>query len=114
MQIAFGTILSVVLLHSLLAVGFKEYYFDASLPKKLESENFHELHQQVQDIEHSHVQVEVNTLLNNTKAANETGVQETKKEKLKKDVENKENGVVKGTAEPVDKITVPKITAKIS
>ncbi|OZC11751.1 Yip1 domain protein [Onchocerca flexuosa] len=114
--IALGTILSILLLHSLVAVGFKEYYFDVSLPSRLEIENFHLLHQQVQSIEHSHVQLKVTSMESSSIAPNEARVQQVKM-KTKDDSENigkQENNVVTKITEQVNATMVSKVAAKIS
>ncbi|CAG9535036.1 unnamed protein product [Cercopithifilaria johnstoni] len=115
--IVLGTIVGVLLLHSLVAVGFKNYYFDASLPSQLEIGNFHLLHQQVQNIEHSHARLEVGSMVNNAIIPNEVGVQRVKMEKSKEDngsSERKENDAVMGIAKQVNITMVPKVAAKIS
>lgn len=71
-------------MHSLVAVGFKNYYFDASLPSQLETENSHMLHQQIRNIAHSHVRLEVSTMANDLIPPNEAGVQKMGTVKLKK------------------------------
>uniref|UniRef100_A0A1I8EX95 Yip1 domain-containing protein n=1 Tax=Wuchereria bancrofti TaxID=6293 RepID=A0A1I8EX95_WUCBA len=114
--IALGTILIVLLLHSLVAVGFKEYYFDASLPSKLETENFHLLHQQVQNIEHSHARLEVSSVMNNLTAPNEAEVSQMKMEKSDENNENirKKEDVGIENMKELNATTVPKVAAKIS
>lgn len=114
-QIAFGTIFIVLLLHSLLAVGFKKYYFDASLPSH-EIADFHLLHQQVQSIEHSHARLEINSLVNNSMMANEAEVQQMKVEKSKEDNKNigkKENDAVTGMMKEINATMIPTNAAKI-
>lgn len=60
-QVALGSIMGILLLHSLLAVGFKEYYFDTSSPGQLEIED---MHQHVRSIEHSDIQLKVTSMEN--------------------------------------------------
>ncbi|KAK6103369.1 Yip1 domain family protein [Brugia pahangi] len=115
--IALGTILIVLLLHSLVAVGFKEYYFDASLPSKLETENFHLLHQQVLNIEHSHARLEVSSVVNNLTASNEEKVSQIKMEKLDENNENikkKEDDAGIENMKQFNATVAPKVVAKIS
>ncbi|EFO20903.1 hypothetical protein LOAG_07587 [Loa loa] len=115
--IAFGTILSILLLHSLVAVGFKEYYFDASLPSRLETENFHLLHQQVRNIAHSHARLEVNPAVNSSIAPNETEKQQVKAEQSKEvngNIGVKRNDTLMGTAKQVNVTMVPEVATKIS
>ncbi|VDK62961.1 unnamed protein product [Onchocerca ochengi] len=114
--IALGTILSILLLHSLVAVGFKEYYFDVSLPSRLEVENFHLLHQQVQSIEHSHAQLKVTSMESNSIAPNETRVQqvEMKTKENSRSIGKKENNVVTKITEQVNSTMVSKVATKIS
>uniref|UniRef100_A0A915Q6I4 Protein YIPF n=1 Tax=Setaria digitata TaxID=48799 RepID=A0A915Q6I4_9BILA len=92
--IAFGTIIIVLLLHSVVAVGFKEYYFDASLPSRLETENFHLLHQQVKNIEHSHVGLAITSMENNSVVLAKTEMAQLKADKPETKIGNieKKNG----------------------
>ncbi|VDK70074.1 unnamed protein product [Litomosoides sigmodontis] len=94
--IALGTIFSVLLLHSLVAVGFKNYYFDASLPSQLDTDSFHLLHSQVQNIEHSHARLEINSMVNNLVSPSEAEEQQSKMKKSKesKNTNVKENNTV--------------------
>ncbi|KAM3719744.1 Protein YIPF1 [Dirofilaria immitis] len=114
--IVLGTILSILLLHSLVAVGFKEYYFDASLPSQLEAENFHLLHQQVRNIEHSHVQLKVTSNERNSIMPTEAEMQQVKIEKTKEDSGNtgkKKTNVVTEITEKIDAM-VSKTATNIS
>uniref|UniRef100_A0A0R3RS18 Protein YIPF n=1 Tax=Elaeophora elaphi TaxID=1147741 RepID=A0A0R3RS18_9BILA len=110
--IALGTVLGVLLLHSLLAVGLKKYYFDASLSSQFHTDNFHSLYQQVQGIEHSHARFQVSSMVDNLTAQNEAEVQKVRIEKLEEDngnIEKKENDAVAGIAKEINATTVPKI-----
>lgn len=108
-----GTIFSVLLLHSLVAVGFKNYYFDASLPSHFDIDSFHSLHSQVQNIEHSHARLEISSMVNNL---NEAEVQRAKMKKSEEitNTEKKKNDVVVENAKLANVTMISKVAAKIT
>ncbi|VDM97540.1 unnamed protein product, partial [Thelazia callipaeda] len=89
--ISFGTIISIIVLHSLLAVGFKEYYFDASLSSQLEIDEFHRLHQQVRNVEHMRDQLEIRTVENSRMQFSGDKTAQVKNDKPKDDTNIKIN-----------------------
>ncbi|KAL3994024.1 Yip1 domain family protein [Acanthocheilonema viteae] len=112
--IALGTILCVFLLHSLVVVGFKNYYFDASLPSQLEIDNFHLLHQQVRNIEHSHARLEISSMVNNLITPSEAGMQRVKSKEDNGSIGKEGNDSMMGITKQVNATMVPKVAPKIS